>query len=273
MHKHYFLFSLIIISFLICPQAHSRIDYVGLMTKGDFDGVLKNLNEEKDLKKLFSDEGVILVHSLIMDGKIEESKEYLDYYYERFPKEIEFLYLKRKIDLFTSNYEANTFTENQKQHIRLSQFKYQELETNSSLKESLLHEILGLENEFYLSSKYDYAFALNRDDFLDEIQEDALNEISSKRNILFPKTNDFFDLAMAYKALAVVKIHEQKLDQAKRFIMLAQSNIMKMSSIWLVEDLKIYNPILKTTKRSTRFASLYPQYLIKLREEFSSFLI
>ena len=124
-----------------------------------------------------------------------------------------------------------------------------------------------------MASKYDYAFSLNKTDFFDEIEKAALIEINSKRKILFPKTLDFFQLAMAYKALAVIKIHAQKLDQAKRFIKLSQSNILKMRSIWLIEDLNIYNKILKTEKRSTRFASLYPQYLIKLREEFSSFLI
>ena len=78
---------------------------------------------------------------------------------------------------------------------------------------------------------------------------------------------------MAYKALAVIKIQQEKLDEAKRFIKLAQNQILKMRSIWLVEDINVYHPILKIDERSTKFASLYPQYLIKLREEFSSFLI
>jgi hypothetical protein len=273
MHKHYFLSSLILLSVLLCPKASSRIDYVGLMIKGDFDKVVKNFEEEKDLKKLFSDEGIILIHTLVMDGKVLDSKAYVDYYYKRFPKEHEYLELKRKIDIFTGNLDQDIFSENQKRHIEFTKMNYTELEDKSSLKESLLREILALENEFYLSSKYDYAFALNRIDFFDEIEKEALREISSKRKILFPKTLDFFQLAMAYKALAVIKIHKKELDQAKRFIKLAQNNVLKMRSIWLIEDLNIYNPIMKTEKKSTRFASLYPQYLIKLRDEFSSFLI
>lgn len=273
MHKLYFLSSLILISLFTCPKANSRVDYVGMMTKGNFDNVVKNFEEEENLKRLFSDEGVILVHTLVMDGKILDSKAYVDYYYERFPKNKEYLELKRRIDLFTMNLDQDIFSANQQKHIEFNNTDFKSIEDKSSLKESLLQEILGLENEFYLPSKYNYAFALNRIDFLKDIEKEALSEISSKRKILFPKTQDFFQLAMAYKALAVIKIHEQNTDQAKRFIKLAQNNVTKMRSIWLIEDLSIYNPIMKTTARSTRFASLYPQYLIRLREEFSSFLI
>lgn len=273
MHKHFFHFSFIVLCLLLCQSAFARIDYRDLMLKGDFEAVIKNFNEEKDLKKLFDDEAILLIHTLIMEGKIAESKEYLEYYISRFPKNKNFIELKRGIDLYNLNYQSEILTVNQKKHIEFISADFKVLQVNSSNRENALREILSMENEFYLPSKYDYAFALGEPAFNELIEKNAIDEIQAKQMILFPKTNDFYQLAMAYKALAVIKIQEEKLDEAERFIRLAQSQILKMRSIWLIEDINVYHPILKIDERSTKFASLFPQYLIKLREEFSSFLI
>jgi hypothetical protein len=273
MRKNFFLFSFISLCLFLCQAAFARVDYRGLMLKGDFETVIKNFNEEKDLKKLFDEEAILLIHTLIMEGKIAESKDYVEYYISRFPKNRNFIELKRGIDLYNLNYRSEILSSNQKKHVEFINTDFKVLQVNSSDREDTLHEILRLENEFYLPSKFDYAFSLNEKAFNDLIEKNAIDEIRAKQNILFPKTNDFYQLAMAYKALAVIKIQEDKLDEAERFIRLAQDQIFKMRSIWLIEDINVYHPILKIDERSTKFASLFPQYLIKLREEFGNFLI
>ena len=240
------------------------------MLKGNFDAVVKNFQQEKKLKKLFSDEALIYIHTLIMDGKVPESQEFITHYRFRFPKDKDFIELERGIKLFSGDLDHTNYTKNQKANIRFLRTHFNTIETH---KEKYLKEILELEDEFYLPSKYDYAFALNELSFDDQIKKVALKKIVDKQGVLFPKTGDFFELALAYKALAVIKIHEKDLSAAKRFIKIAKDYVFKMRSIWLIEDLSIYDPVWKTTKTSTKFASLYPQYLIKLRDEFANFLI
>lgn len=271
MHKNFFLFSLILCLFCFCTGLRAKVNYTELMLQGNFDAILKNFQQEDNLRNLFEDEAIIFIHSLVTEGKIEDSKIFTDHYFKKYPKSSELLALKQQIDLFALDFDQDIFTDNQKLHIKMMQLNYPAL--NAEQKEELLHQILKLRNEFYLGSKYDYAFSLDNSDFFADIEKEALSEINLKQKILFPKTQDFYELAFAYKALAVIQIHKENLDQAKRFIKMAQSYIFKMRSICLVEDLTIYNQIMKTEKQSTRFTSLYPQYLIQLREEFSSFLI
>ena len=235
MRKLFFLFSLL----LITLPLQARMDYRSLLLKGDFTALEKAFEQEKDLKKLFADEAVIYIHSLIMDGKVPESKEYIDHYRLRFPKDKDLIELERGINLFALNYAHGNYTENQKQHIKFINTQFEHVKAHLS---ETLKEILDLENEFYLPSKYDYAFTLKNDESsFDLIRKSALADVVAKQRILFPKTKDFLDLAYAYKALAVIKIHESKLDEASRFIKLAQSYVFKMRSIWLIEDLNIFN--------------------------------
>ncbi len=266
MRKLFFLFSLILLTSI--SPAFARIDYRKLMLDADFNQVIKSFKKESNLKNLFEDEAVIFIHTLVMEGKIQEAEEYASYYRERFPKNTEIRDSLREIKLFAMKYDFEDFSSNQKALITLSK---QDL-SGIKNKKAFLDSILSLENEFYFRPKYNFAFLLGNE-FHGEIERSCLKEIKAKQDILFPKTRDFYDLAMAYKALAIIKIQEGKLKEAKRFIVYARTQIEKMRTIWLIEDLHIYKPILKITTKETSFGSLFPQYLIQLREEFASFLL
>lgn len=271
MHKNFFLSSLILLSLFL--PASARTNYRKLMINADFNKVLASFKEEKNLKNLFEDEAVILIHTLVMEGKTLEAEEFATYYADRFPKNEEMKTSLREIKLFAMKYDFDDFSENQKALINLSKqdLSKQDL-SNITDKKSLLTYILSLKNEFYFRPKYNFAFLLGTE-FHADIERACLAEIKAKQTILFPKTRDFYDLAMAYKALAIIKIQAGEIKEAKRFIVYAQSQIQKMRTIWLIEDLHIYKPILKITSKETHFGSLFPQYLIQLREEFDSFLL
>ena len=104
-------------------------------------------------------------------------------------------------------------------------------------------------------------------------EAEALKIISQKRKILFPKTHDFYELAMAYKTLAILSVEAKDIKNATKFIKLGKDYIYKMRSVWLEEDIIIEKPIMKTTERHTRFGFLIPQWIMLLRSEFDNFLI
>ena len=269
MHRNYLLFKILILVALSTLSISAATNYRDLMLKGDFDTALKEFSKEKKPKALYEDDAVFFIHCLVMEGKIPQSREFLNHYLKRFPKNQELQALDKIISLYLLDFGKQDYTKNQKAHIEL---------LNSDLskvanKEKTLKDILKLNNEFYLPSKYDYAFALNEPKLDKKIQESALKTIQAKQKILFPKTNDFFDLAMAYKSLCIIAIHQNKPDDAKNFIRMATRYIQKMRSIWLVEDIYIDRPILKIEDHRTSFASLFPQYLIQLQDEFARFLI
>ena len=83
---------------------------------------------------------------------------------------------------------------------------------------------------------------------------------------------DFYELASAYKSLAILSIKKNDLMKAKDYVKLAQFNIYKMKALWLEEDLKVYRPILKITQRHTQFGFVLPQWLLLLREEYDAYL-
>ena len=259
MRKNFFLFSIFI--FCLTP-ALAKIDYEKLLLEGKFQEIEINFKKEKNLRKLFEDEALIYIHCLITDGKINESLEYIDIYQKRYAKNQDLQRLKSLAHLYLQKYDEPIFDANQKKHLDFLRGKIV-LSTK---------EILDLENDFYLPNKYEYAISQVSNNDFSLIEKAILQEINEKNSILFPKSKDFFHLAFCYKALAMIKIYSNKLEEAKSFIKLAQNNIMRISSLWLVEDFKIYNPIMKTYTESTHFASIYPQYLISLREEFANYL-
>jgi ribosomal protein L5 len=152
-------------------------------------------------------------------------------------------------------------------------FKEQNIRT-ADQEQKIIKEVNKLNSAIpYFPTRLDYLVELKNPNLDPEIEKLALNIISKKRKQLFPQTMDFYELASAYKALAILSIKQNETAKAKDYVKLAQFNIYKMKSIWLNEDLKIYRPILKITQRETDFGYVLPQWLLLLREEYDAYLL
>ncbi len=103
-------------------------------------------------------------------------------------------------------------------------------------------------------------------------ESQALDLVKQNSKKLFPKTLDFYKVAMAYRALAISSVKTKDIKNATRFAKLAKGNIYKMRSIWLEEDIIVNNKLMKTSERSTKFAYVFPQWIMALRDEFESYL-
>lgn len=118
----------------------------------------------------------------------------------------------------------------------------------------------------------------------EEINVESKKIIAKNQNILFPKTLDFYELAEAYRILALLSLLESqqgnkfgnpsnssmtesqsKLQKSRIYLNMAQINFNKMRSLWLEEDIKYYKPIMKQYDKVTSFGYVLPQWVIALK--------
>ena len=118
----------------------------------------------------------------------------------------------------------------------------------------------------------DYLLELNSPESLKQAETLAWLVINKSKTKLFPNTLDHYEVASAYKALAVSSVKSNDIKQATKYIKLARENIYKMRSIWLIEDIIINRPILKTQSRSTIFGFALPEWIMLLRDEYDNYL-
>lgn len=137
----------------------------------------------------------------------------------------------------------------------------------------------------YLPSRLDYWLELENHDLA---EKEAKKIISDKRKILFPKTLDFYELSQAYRALAIVDykrfseeyegdLSEKEIAKRQKYLLaskqnfqLSGMNIKKMRSIWLIEDIAVERPIMKTIERNTEFGYVIPQWIEELHRKFDN---
>ncbi|NQY80171.1 MAG: hypothetical protein HRT47_07655 [Candidatus Caenarcaniphilales bacterium] len=118
----------------------------------------------------------------------------------------------------------------------------------------------------------------------EEIKDESKKIIAKNQKILFPKTLDFYELAEAYRVLALLSLFEsqqtnkfgetnssaiaesqKKLQESRIYLNMAQINFSKMRSLWLEEDIKYYKPIMKQYEKVTEFGYVLPQWIITLK--------
>ncbi len=259
-----------------------------LLLAGDVEGSLTLLEKEPILDKnekirLGTKDSEYYGITLIMLGEINKAQSFLEKALEKYPKNQEIKNIRKHIDFYNKFYinKKLNFTQEELNHIEINDLLYSyfgksDLESPAAreLKKKIIKNIEKLDKAIpYFPTALDYLLEF-KDPALDpEIEKLALKTIEKKRKQLFPQTMDFYELASAYKSLAIISIKNNDLLKAKDYIKLAQFNIYKMKSIWLEEDLKIYRPILKITQRYTSFGYVLPQWLIQLREEYDAYLI
>lgn len=271
------------------------------MLQGDVESVISRVELKKDLPfKLNDDEAELYIQSLFVMGELEAAGSKLDYYLEKYPKSDSLQALKKDYLFYqgrfteAEEYKLDDYEKTQLKlmeeldeylvDLRLYKIKHPELinkifipaeELDSHLR-SQRKKILKYANKLegnrpYFKPKLDYLLELKDPDINKLIEKEALETIKSKRTELFPKTMDFYELALAYKALAILSIQAEDIKSATNFIKLGQQNIYKMRSIWLIEDIIVEKRIMKTVEHVSKFGYLIPQWIVIMRDEFDNY--
>lgn len=280
MQKIYSKFKIICILILICQlSSKSEPAYNELLNaliQGDSESVINAIESEKGFKpnKLSPTVANLYAISLITTGDLNKTEEFVT---QR--KEPEFKEFKKQINLFEKKYESKDleYSELEKQHIELIHLMTNHLNSCSNgedckiSKEQVLNKLsLITQNIPYCPTRLEYLLELNENS---QVEKEAIANIKNFQNVLFPKPMDFYQLAISYKALAILSYKAKNEKKARQFIKLAQDNISKMRCIWIEEDFIIEHPILKNHERKTSFGYLIPQWIILLKEEYKEYLL
>jgi len=292
----------LILNFCLPVFAVTYNELRNFMLQGDVESVITRVELKKDLPlKLNDDEAELYIQSLLVMGELEAADSKLDHYIDKYPKNQSLKALKKNY-LFSQGrftdaevYKLDDYEKTQFKlmkeldeylvDLRLYKIKNPKLInqvfiTNEDLDSSLRSKRKKIikyankleENRPYFRPKLEYLLELKDPELNKSIEQEALSLIKSKRTELFPKTMDFYELALAYKALAILSIQANDNKSATGFIKLGQQNIYKMRSIWLIEDIIVEKKIMKTTEHISKFGYLIPQWIVALRDEFDSYL-
>lgn len=289
MQRSYLKYSLIILILAISSglwlKVHAEPDYEkvrDMLLAGNIEEVIKAIEKDLDNKSLDlgQENSEYYGIALITLGEMDKAQIFLDETIKKYSRDQKIKDIRKHIDLYNKFYintKLNFNTEEQR-HIEINDLLYvyfnkQNIRTPQQ-EQKIIKEVNKLGSAIpYFPTRLDYLVELKNLSLDEEIENLALNIISKKRKQLFPQTMDFYELASAYKALAVLSIQKNDAAKARDYVKLAQFNIYKMKSIWLNEDLKLYRPILKITQRETDFGYVLPQWLLLLREEYDAYLI
>lgn len=270
-------------------------DNMEFLIKGDVEGLIASIEKEKDFnwakKKitLSNKNSELYATALIAKGDVNKAAVFLDKAIKKHPKNQNLKDARKQIDFFYRDYSNKSlnFTEEEKAHIAISQLlpeysairekflqgikskeKMGEIESQLlSMKAKLLKYINQTSNRHpYFPTKLEYLLEFD-DPQLDElVEKEAQIIIKNYRKKLFPKTLDSYELAMAYRALAILSLkdgenNKENLEKYKSFSDLKNLYLSRMSSLWLEEDIIVDRPIMKTRMRNTRFGYVLPQWI------------
>ncbi len=296
------VFLLVLQSFLpVRANERSYDHFRDLLIQANVDEIITRVDKAKGKAKDLSYSSMYLYFiALLVAGDLERTELDLQLVDKKHKTNDEFQEIEKHLKFFTQDYkfENIALTDSEKATINLinllpayienfNKFKKQLKKTDSLILSNveLNQELLSRRTEIlenidkitepvlYSPTKIDFLLELKDDDANNLASKLALNLIEQKRELLFPSGLDLYELASAYKALAVLSIYANKPEQAKRYVELAKESIYKIRSIWVVEDIIIKRPILKIDKRVTKFGYLIPQWLVLLREEYDALLL
>lgn len=269
---------------------------------GDVDAVIARVESKEKLSlKLDEDTAELYIMSQLIIGDLEAAEKTLNFYLEKYSKSEPLQDFKKNLLLFQGDYNAfedldlDDYEKTQVKlrklldeylvDLRLYKIKNPKLINqvfiaNEDLSwglRSKRKKIVKLTDKLsearpYFKPRLEYLLELKDPEINKDVEKFALETIREKRKELFPKTMDFYELALAYKALAILSIQNNDEKSAKNFIKLGQQYIYKMRSIWLIEDIKFTKKIMKTDQHISKFGYLMPQWIVMLREEFDSYL-
>jgi hypothetical protein len=290
--------------FFTCLQVQSLVynDLRNFMLAGDVDSVIAQVEmKPKTAGDLDEESAELYVMSKIIIGDIDQAHVLLDFYLTNFAKSPLLIDLKKQLLFFEAKfleaekYKLDDYQKTQYKLMSLMDEYLIDLKLHRIKNPKLMSKIFLIDDELdthlkskrkkiiklaesidnnrpYFRPKLEYLLELKDPETNKIIEKEALEIISKKRQLLFPKTMDFYELALAYKALAIMSIQMQDEKSAKGFIKLGKKYIYNMRSIWLIEDIIVQKKIMKTTQHLSHFGYLVPQWLVFLRNEFDSYL-
>lgn len=272
-----------------------------LLIQANVEEIIARVDKAKGKAKDLSYSSMYLYFiALLVAGDLERTEQDLQLVDKKHKTNEEFQEIEKHLKFFTQDYkfENIALTDSETATIKLIEILPAYIENFNKLKKRLKktdllflsdvelnQELLSKRTEIfenidkitepvlYSPTKIDFLLELKDNEANNLASRLALNLIEQKRELLFPSGLDLYELASAYKALAVLSIYANKPDQAKCYVELAKESIYKIRSIWVVEDIIIKRPILKIDKRVTKFGYLIPQWLVLLREEYDALII
>jgi hypothetical protein len=254
------------------PSLNTAEQNLDLLLAGKLDEVINDFNEHDSWK--INDEENLEAFStaLIAYGDIKRVYPLLEYATKKFPKNDKFRKDLKSLLIFDQDFEAAKIyglTNIEKAHIELKKAFYGEnkLDLNDqAIREFIYKELLSkIDNRSpYFPSRLEYLYFLNTETAKQEARKISLNIIEKFSEIAFPQTLDFYELAEAYRILGLLA-YDSKAD-SQRYFEMARLSQSRMRSLWLIEDIRIYRPIMKILTRSTRFGYVFPQWIVSLNQ-------
>jgi|688.fasta_scaffold00007_45 hypothetical protein len=254
------------------PKFNSAEENLDLLLLGNLDEVINDFNKYDSLKINDVENLEAFTTALIAYGDIKRAYALLEYATKKFPKNDKFRNDLKSLLLFDQDFEAAKacgLTNSEKAHIELKKAFYGEnkLDLNDhEIREFIYNELLSkIDNRSpYFPSRLEYLYFLKTESARQEARRISINIIEKFSEIAFPQTLDFYELAEAYRILGLLA-YDSKTDSEAYFEM-ARLNQGRMRSLWLIEDIRIYRPIMKILTRSTRFGYVFPQWIVSLNQ-------
>jgi len=273
------LFLLIFMLFFLCvPKAFAEPDAEKIrdhLLQSEVEEVI-NLFDKDYIKRkkwdLSEENSHYYAIALLVDGKIDELKVFLASAQKKYPKSKNLENISNQIYYFTQEFKLTKPNPRADLHVQLIKKLENHKSESGTHTANIIAEINQVENMIYFPTQIDYLIELNSQEGFSQAETQAWIIINSSKTKLFPNTLDHYELASAYKALAVLSVKADDIKQATKYIKLARENIYRMRSIWLIEDIIINRPILKTQTRTTVFGFALPQWIMLLRDEYDNYL-
>jgi len=273
-----FLLLILVLIFSCVPKAIAEPDSEkirDLLLQSNIEEVI-NLFDKDYIKRkkwdLSEENSHYYAIALLVDGKIDELKVFLTSAKKKYPKSKNLENISNQIYYFTQEFDRVKPNPPADTHIKLIKNIENHKSGSDRQEAQIIDEINQVTNMIYFPTRIDYLLELNSQESLKQAETLAWLVINKSKTKLFPNTLDHYEVASAYKALAVSSVKSNDIKQATKYIKLARENIYKMRSIWLIEDIIINRPILKTQSRSTIFGFALPQWIMLLRDEYDNYL-
>ena len=245
---------------------------------------MKSIQDEKDFDwsqnkiKLSANNSIVYATALIANGDVFKASNFLLDATSRHKNNTELIKLYKQIELYSQQLTTTKLrlTKEEKAHKKVMNLFPKYLSTkaagkdSSKLYEKITKELKKITSRHpYLPTRFEYLFELEDPMIYKQIYKEAQQTIFRHRLKLYPKTMDFYELAYAYWSLAKLHYYQDEYKHAYIHLEQAELNLTKMRSIWLVEDIRIWKPLLAIEDRSVKIACVLPQFILAQIEKIS----
>lgn len=279
---------IILLSFCFCSLAASAQkpyeDNLKLFIAGDLSTLMKDMEAEKDwdaTKNKFSlnrQNTELYAATLAANGDITKLEEFLPLATKKYPNNPELTKAAKQIALLKGKqadsipgleYEDMAHLKILNLFVAYFGYKNSDPQTAQAIKDTLLQLIDKVSNRLiYFPGQIEYLLDFKDPSLYPKVREIAEGIITKQQAILFPNTIDNFELAIAYRALAIIAAREGASADAESYSKLCFDQTFKMRSFWIEEDIVVYRRILKITSRKTKLGFVLPQFIYLLQDNF-----